>query len=294
MLRPPKSPDLRRLECFCIPQDVPRGNDRAVAGTAMTSVPRAWLAALLCCAGAATAADSEVFDSAGVGLRYFSAGAGETVVLLHGFSGSAEGLYLKPGTFDAIVGAGYRVVALDQRGHGASEKPHAPESYGMEMVEDVRRLLDHLQVERAHLVGYSMGAKVSNTFRANYPERLLSITLGGYGWPWQGPQTSLAEARSRMRDRTVLPGNDLDALAAVSVGMYDLTPAKDNLRANRVPALAIIGDQDDVVSATDLDTLKNTMAKLELVIVPGTHAGSDGAPYKPRFAEELIAFLGTH
>ncbi|MDH3988996.1 MAG: lysophospholipase, partial [Gammaproteobacteria bacterium] len=63
-------------------------------------------------------AGSDHFDSNGVNLRYFTEGSGETVVLLHGFSGSAEGLYIKPGTFNALVTAGYQVVALDQRGHG--------------------------------------------------------------------------------------------------------------------------------------------------------------------------------
>jgi pimeloyl-ACP methyl ester carboxylesterase len=249
---------------------------------------------LFFCSLSVTAAETAYFDSAGVKLRYISGGAGETVVLLHGFSGSAEGLYVIPGTFDALVNAGYRVVALDQRGHGQSEKPHEVDSYGMEMVEDVRRLLDHLDLERVHLVGYSMGGKVSNSFRATYPDRLLTITLGGYGWPWQSAEITLDESRERMQQRTILPGNDVAALAAVSVGMYDLTPAEENLRTNNVPAFAIIGDKDEVVSAADLATLKSTMANLDVVVIPGTHAGPDGAPYKPAFAEKLIGFLSKH
>ncbi len=245
-------------------------------------------------AASAIGAETDYFDAEGVRLRYVVGGNGETVVLLHGFSGSADGLYIKPGTFDALVNAGYRVVALDQRGHGNSEKPHDVASYGMQMVEDVRRLLDHLAVEKVHLVGYSMGAKVSNTFRATYPERLLTITLGGYGWPWQGEKISLDESRARMESRTILPGNDVDALAAVSVGTYDLTPTEENLRLNIVPAFAIIGDKDEVVSAQDFATLRDTMANLEVVVIPGTHAGPDGAPYKPVFAEYLLNFLSRH
>jgi pimeloyl-ACP methyl ester carboxylesterase len=240
------------------------------------------------------AADSRTFDSDGVTLRYLTAGAGDTVVLLHGFSGSAQGLYVDPGTFDALVASGYRVVALDQRGHGESDKPYGADDYGMHMVEDVRRLLDHLGVDRVHLVGYSMGGKVSNTFRATYPNRLLTVTLGGYGWPWHSRQTSLAEAEASLQQRMVLPGNDLKALAAVSVGMYDLTPDEVSLRANSVPAFAIIGDKDEVVSVTDRDTLRDTMAHLEMTIIPGTHAGPDGAPYKPVFAEKLLGFLNEH
>jgi pimeloyl-ACP methyl ester carboxylesterase len=244
--------------------------------------------------GLALTAESNRFDSDGVSLRYLTGGSGETVVLLHGFSGSAEGLYIKPGTFDALVRAGYRVVALDQRGHGRSDKPYDAESYGMKMVEDVRRLLDHLDVDKVHLVGYSMGAKVSNTFRSKYPDRLLTITLGGYGWPWQSQTLTSPEAKERLTSRMVLPGNDLNALAAVSVASNILTPSEMSLRTNNVPAFAIIGDKDEIVSRENLEILKETMANLELVVMPGTHAGLDGAPYKPQFAEELIAFLAKH
>lgn len=258
------------------------------------SIKTALISVFLICPALAVSAESHTFDSDGVTLRYVSDGDGETVVLLHGFSGSAEGLYIKPGTFDALVNAGYRVVALDQRGHGQSEKLYDADSYGMHMVEDVRRLLEHLGVEKVHLVGYSMGSRVSNTFRSKYADRLLTITLGGYGWPWQGSKVTLAEAKARMKNRMVLPGNDLDALAAVSVGSYELVPSEDSMRSNTVPAFGIIGDKDEVVSSENLQSFRETMANLELEIIPGTHAGPDGAPYKPIYAEKLIAFLAKH
>jgi pimeloyl-ACP methyl ester carboxylesterase len=254
--------------------------------------PRALLvAALLLATMMAVAQEARHFDSAGVSLRYLEAGPGEPVLLLHGFSGSAEGLYLEPGTFDALVSAGYRVIALDQRGHGQSDKPHEAASYGLEMVEDIRRLLDHLDIDRAHLVGYSMGAKVANTFRQRHPDRLISITLGGYGWPWRSAEVSLDEARERLENRMVLPGNDLDALAAVSTGMSVLSPTEQSLRENRVPALAIIGDRDEVVPHADFLRLVAVMARVTPVTISGTHAGKDGAPYKPVFGESLIEFL---
>ena len=260
----------------------------------MTAIQRRLLPALFAVFSlAASAAENAYFDSDGVRLRYLSGGEGELVVLLHGFSGSAEGLYLRPGTFDALVDAGFRVVALDQRGHGNSEKPHDDDAYGLEMVEDVRRLLDFLDADTAHIAGYSMGAKVANTFLSRYPERVQSIVLGGYGWPWRSPRPTLEEARERLESRTVLPGNDLDALAAVSVGMYDLTPSRSDLENNTVPAIAIIGDKDAAVPDEDRDTLAATMADLELVIIPGTHAGPDGAPYKPVYAEKILAFLAA-
>ena len=240
------------------------------------------------------AANEMTFDSAGVSLRYLIDGEGETVVLLHGFSGSAEGLYIQPGTFNALVEAGYRAVALDQRGHGKSQKPHDPDQYGLTMVEDIRRLLNHLDIERTHLVGYSMGAKVTNTFRDRYPDRLITVALGGYGWPWQSPKMTLEQSKARLKDATVLPGNDLQALAAVRVGMFDLVPSMQSLQSNQIPAFAIIGDRDQAVPLKDQDKLERTMTNLRMLVVPGTHAGPDGAPYKPRFAEELIQFLDEH
>lgn len=258
------------------------------------SIKTALISVFLICPALTYAATSHTFDSDGVTLRYVTEGAGETVVLLHGFSGSAEGLYIEPGTFDALVNAGYRVVALDQRGHGQSEKLYDGDSYGMNMVEDLRRLIDHLGEEKVHLVGYSMGARVSNTFRMMYPERLRTITLGGYGWPWRGSKVTLEEAKKRIRSRSVLPGNDLDALAAVSVGSYELVPSEESMRSNSIPAFGIIGDKDEVISSDNLQTFRKTMANLEMEIIPGTHAGPDGAPYKAIFSEKIIAFLAKH
>ena len=239
------------------------------------------------------AEEMHFFDSDGVRLRYVTEGSGDTVVLLHGFSGSADGLYLRPGTVNALSAAGYRVIALDQRGHGGSDKPYDASAYGMNMVEDVRRLLDHLEVERAHLVGYSMGARVSSTFLVTYPERLLTITLGGFGWPWQSPPVTTDDALASLSEDTVLPGNDLRALAAVRAGGSGgvLTPDEKALQKNVIPALAIIGDRDEVVPEGRFESLGRTLANVETVVIPGTHAGPDGAPYKPVFATSLIEFL---
>ena len=242
-------------------------------------------------ASAVNAADEQRFESGGVGIRYFIDGAGEPLVLIHGFSGSATTAWLNPGVFDALVDAGFRVIALDNRGHGGSDKPHDPASYGVEMAEDIRRLLDHLDIERAHIVGYSMGAKIANTFRARHPDRLTSLTLGGYGWPWQGPTPLYADALAAMRKRTLPPGNEPEALAAYRVASAELLPGEENLRANRIPTLSIVGTEDAAVPADDLRTLRTTMARVTAVDMPGTHAGTDGVLYKAEFAEAVVEFI---
>jgi len=237
------------------------------------------------------AADTRTFDSDDVALRYFADGQGEPVLLLHGFSGSATGLYIEPGTMGALVNAGYRAIALDQRGHGGSEKPYVEGAYGLNMVEDIRRLLDHLDIDKVHLVGYSMGGKVANAFREHYPDRLISVTLGGYGWPWQSTESTIEIAMAQLESGSILPGNDIRALAAVRVGMHELTASEDSLRNNQVPALALMGDADKVVPKADQEQLKQSMLNLDFQMIPGTHAGPDGAPYKPVFADKLITFL---
>lgn len=71
---------------------------------------------------------------------------------------------------------------MDVRGHGLSGKPHDTAQYGVEMVEDVRRLLDHLKIEKAHLVGYSMGGFIVYKFMALHPERLITAMPCGAAW----------------------------------------------------------------------------------------------------------------
>ena len=99
------------------------------------------------------------FDSAGIRIRYVDVGRGEPIVLIHGFASRVEGW--NRGDILSSLATDYRVVALDLRGHGLSDKPHQPEMYGSRMADDVLRLMDHLGIGKAHIVSYSMGAKIT-------------------------------------------------------------------------------------------------------------------------------------
>src|SRR5262249_27434528 len=123
----------------------------------------------------------QTFDSNGVKIAYFTQGKGEPVVLIHGWLSSAGINWALPGISGALA-KDYQVIALDVRGHGLSDKPTKEEASGPELIEDVVRLLDHLKIKKAHIVGYSMGGIIAGNFMAKYPDRVLSGTLGGMGW----------------------------------------------------------------------------------------------------------------
>ena len=122
--------------------------------------------------------EERFFDANGVRIRFTVQGQGEAIVLLHGFAASLDMM----GALVAPLSEGYRVIAMDVRGHGKSGKPHDAKQYGTEMVEDVVRLLDHLEIERAHVVGYSMGGAIALKLITTHPDRLLSAVVGAYGW----------------------------------------------------------------------------------------------------------------
>src|SRR5712691_7172884 len=103
-------------------------------------------------ARAQPALEDKFFDSSGVRIRYVDVGRGEPVVLIHGFSSSLDANWGQTKVIDTLA-KDFRVVALDVRGHGKSDKPHDVASYGLAVVEDVTRLMDHLNIPRAHIVG---------------------------------------------------------------------------------------------------------------------------------------------
>jgi pimeloyl-ACP methyl ester carboxylesterase len=127
------------------------------------------------------------FSSAGVRIAYADFPAkgedrAEPVLLIHGFASTHVINWVNPGWVRTLTEAGRRVVAFDNRGHGASEKLYDPAKYHSEiMAEDARRLLDELGVERADVMGYSMGARNAAFYALAHPSRVRSLILGGLG-----------------------------------------------------------------------------------------------------------------
>ena len=139
-----------------------------------------------------------------VEIAYLDEGAGEPIVLVHGFASNRQVNWVNPGWVKTITGAGRRAIALDNRGHGASSKLYDPAAYhSATMAEDVRALLDHLGIERADVMGYSMGARIVTFLTIDHPARVRSVVIGGMG--------------SRMVEEVGLPDKVAAALEAPSL-----------------------------------------------------------------------------
>jgi pimeloyl-ACP methyl ester carboxylesterase len=122
------------------------------------------------------------FSAGPVELAYLDEGSGEPIVLVHGLASNKEVNWVHPGWVATLRSAGRRVIALDNRGHGASTKLYDPALYHTAlMADDIRALLDHLGLARADVMGYSMGARNTAFLALSHGERVRSAILGGLG-----------------------------------------------------------------------------------------------------------------
>jgi pimeloyl-ACP methyl ester carboxylesterase len=236
------------------------------------------------------------FDSKGVRIHYTDEGQGEPVILIHGFAANADWNWRAPGVLGAIRDSGYRVIAPDMRGHGLSDKPETPEAYGGEMAEDIVRLMDHLGIAKAHVIGYSMGAFITLKLITLHPDRLLSASPGGAGWQKAdsenvaklmrladsldsgqgfGPLFEIISPEgkppgwffSMTTGRLLARANNVKALACVARGFRGLEVNEEALKKNTVPTLSIVGTIDPL--RVGVDNMQGVMANLETVYVEG-------------------------
>ena len=245
----------------------------------------------------------DVFDSAGVRIAFDDVGEGPPVVLIHGFASDRGTNWRGTGWYDALREVGRRVVALDCRGHGASGTPHDPDEHGpATMADDVVRLLDHLGIERADVLGYSMGGRIAVQLLVDHPDRVNAAVLGGVGpavlgeLPDQHEIATALEAEDldavehpvgrRFRTFATRRDGDLHALAAVmrSIPPFDVS----RLAAVSNPVLVVAGGDDSMVG--DPSSMADVLPRAEVVVVPDRdHMTTVG---DPRFKEAVVEFLG--
>ena len=125
-----------------------------------------------------------MFENEGVNIYYEIEGSGPDLILIHGFASNMEDNW-KNSNWVKTLKDSYRVILIDNRGHGKSDKPKNADDYGIKMVEDVIKLLDHLSIGKANIFGYSMGSRITLNLILRYPERIKCAILGGFGLPGQ-------------------------------------------------------------------------------------------------------------
>jgi pimeloyl-ACP methyl ester carboxylesterase len=285
---------------------------------------RVLAATVVCCLLAAlpVRAQDQFFDSQGVRIRYVVHGQGEPVVLMHGNGGSLEG-WIDAGVLPNLA-KDYKVIAFDARGHGKSGKPHETAAYGRQMGLDAIRLLDHLGVRQAHIVGYSMGASIAATLLTTHHDRFLTATLGGAAgrFRWTGEDVARAEVEAAEKEKECVSRSQMNrlrpigqpaiseaefqrlsaaclgnanvdrfAMAAVSRGMKDQMITSAQVAAVKVPTLGVVGSLDRYLA--DFQALEKLRPAMRLVVIDGaSHGGERGAMRRPEFVaavRELLA-----
>jgi pimeloyl-ACP methyl ester carboxylesterase len=205
------------------------------------------------------------FHNGPVEIAYLDEGEGEPIVLVHGFASTKNVNWVYPTWVSELRKGGRRVIALDNRGHGESEKLYDIADYSIPiMAGDVTALLDHLEIPRADIMGYSLGGRMAAWLALNRPERLRSAILAGIGMAMiegggPGENVALALEASSLDDVTDPVGrtfrafadqtrSDRKALAACLRGSRGLMSEQEAARI-AVPVLIAVGTKDEVAGS---------------------------------------------
>jgi pimeloyl-ACP methyl ester carboxylesterase len=205
------------------------------------------------------------FHNGAVEIAYLDEGEGDPILLVHAFASTKNVNWVYPTWVSELKKNDRRVIALDNRGHGDSSKLYDASDYDVAaMAGDVFALMDHLNIERADIMGYSLGSRMTAVLARNEPQRLRSAILGGIGIglvEGGGPGENVAEALEApslddvsdpvgrtfraFADQT---RSDRLALAACLRGSRRLM-TKDDAAAINVPVLIAVGTADEIAGS---------------------------------------------
>ncbi|MFQ5486996.1 MAG: alpha/beta fold hydrolase [Gammaproteobacteria bacterium] len=255
------------------------------------------------------------FQTDDVRLHYRDEGEGEVVLLLHGFAVHSDLNWRHTGVLRRLR-RHFRVITLDLRGHGLSGKPRESAAYGLELVHDVARLLEHLGIQQAHLVGYSLGGFVALKTADCHGARLRSVAVLGAGWERPDDEAlfqTLAHCGQALTSGHAIPPLgpaqarpglvytwlnrlftalfvDQRALGALVHSLHDLTLSEERLRALELPLCAIIGEQDYLRPGAE--RLIGRVPALEFHLIRG--AGHLSLAWRGEMHQILEDFLRRH
>ncbi|MGO2519175.1 MAG: alpha/beta fold hydrolase [Microbacterium sp.] len=226
------------------------------------------------------------------------------VVIVHGFASNARDNWVLTGWIRKLTLAGYRVLAIDQRGHGVSDKPHEPESYAIRtLAADVETVMDQYLVEDAFYIGYSLGARVGWEVVRDLPQRIHRAVLGGVpdGIPLE--RLDIEQVRAFIEDGVPVqdsatlnyialtervPGNDLRSLLALAEGMrLTRTVDPDPTNAPTQPILFATGAKDSVIEGSR--ALADAAPNGHFFAVPDRHHFN--TPGSRAFKDAALEFL---
>jgi pimeloyl-ACP methyl ester carboxylesterase len=256
----------------------------------------------------------------GVKIHFMVKGKGTPVILIHGYTGSAEGNWFSNGIADALA-VNHMVIAIDCRNHGLSDKP---QPMGPGKAEDVIELMDHLKIQKAHLHGYSMGGGIVGRLMAMIPDHFITAGFGGSGIQetdpeWRAkapkdkegrdPQEDEASAKLRAKRAKDL-GVTLEeyqkqlaerreqqraALAAANA-QASARPAGPQLDLTKItfPVLAINGEFDRPLAKTV--RMSRELRNFTNVVLPGkSHLTAIMAGYMPKeYLESVVKFINAN
>jgi pimeloyl-ACP methyl ester carboxylesterase len=207
------------------------------------------------------------FHNGAVEIAYLDEGEGDPILLVHGFASTKNVNWVYPTWVSELKKSGRRVIAFDNRGHGDSAKLYDKSAYEIAiMAGDIAGLMDHLKIERADVMGYSLGSRMTAMLARSHPERLRSAILGGIGIgliEGGGPGENVAEAleANSLDDVTDPVGrtfrafadqtrSDHRALAACLRGSRRLM-TKDEAGEIAVPVLIAVGTSDEIAGSAE-------------------------------------------
>ncbi|SDB44787.1 alpha/beta fold hydrolase [Bauldia litoralis] len=207
------------------------------------------------------------FSSDGVEIAFLDSGEGEPILLIHGFASNHVVNWGATGWIDNLKRAGRRVVAMDVRGHGASGKLHEPEAYYLRhLARDAANLIDHLDLGRVDVMGYSMGGRIAAFLTIEHPEKVRSLIIGGMGMALvdgmegedeivaalEAPslEAAMGGAGRAYRKFAEQTGSDVKALAAV-MRVARETLAPEQLALIDVPVLIAVGERDQIAGSPE-------------------------------------------